>query len=186
MKNNMLHIPIILGTAREGRQSEKVSNYLLEQAKLRKDFTTELIDVKDYLIPVTDNTISSTKAKKLQKIVLNSDGFAVVSPEYNHSYPGELKMMMDMLYYDWAKRAISFVGVSGGGWGGTRVVEQLRHYTANFSMANTGEPLFFPGVTKAFNEDGSIIDAEATGERITKFFDDLVWWSEALKAAREK
>jgi NAD(P)H-dependent FMN reductase len=46
--------------------------------------------------------------------------------EYNHSYPGELKMLLDMLFSQYAHKPVGICGVSSGAWGGTRMVEQLR------------------------------------------------------------
>jgi NAD(P)H-dependent FMN reductase len=69
------------------------------------------------------------KARKpnvLQKKAWHADGFIIVSPEYNHSYPGELKMLLDMLFSQYAHKPVGICGVSSGAWGGTRMVEQLR------------------------------------------------------------
>jgi len=92
-----MYIPIILGTAREGRQSEKVAKFMLQET-LKTGLETEIIDVHDFRIKATDNTEKSPLAKKLAEKVNKVDGFIIVSPEYNHGYPGELKMMLDMLY----------------------------------------------------------------------------------------
>ena len=42
-----LYIPIILGTARQGRQSEYVANFLLSEMKKRPEIETEPIDVRN-------------------------------------------------------------------------------------------------------------------------------------------
>src|ERR1043166_5817172 len=41
-----LFVPVILGTARQGRQSENVALFVFEQTKKRVDVETELIDVR--------------------------------------------------------------------------------------------------------------------------------------------
>jgi NAD(P)H-dependent FMN reductase len=87
-----MFFPIILGTAREGRFSENVARYIVKQTK-KSGYKTQLIDVRDYRIPATDNTGKSKEAKKLKRIVEKADGPIIVAPEYNHSYPGELKMI---------------------------------------------------------------------------------------------
>jgi len=86
-----MYIPIILGTARDGRQSEKVANFVLQEFKKREGIETEILDVRDYRLPATDNSGSSETAKRLAEHVLRADGFIMVVPEYNHTYPGELK-----------------------------------------------------------------------------------------------
>jgi NAD(P)H-dependent FMN reductase len=120
-----MYIPVILGTAREGRQSEKVAKFMAGEVN-RSGYDTEVIDVRDFRISATDNTLGSSQAKALSGKISRADAFIVVTPEYNHGYPGELKMMLDMLYDQWAKKPVGFVGVSAGGLGGARVIEQLR------------------------------------------------------------
>ncbi|HPE52344.1 MAG TPA: NAD(P)H-dependent oxidoreductase, partial [Methanothrix soehngenii] len=85
-----MYIPIILGTAREGRESEKVARFMLEKA-LEFGLESEILDVRDYRLPATDNTKTSDAAARLKERVLRADGLVIVSPEYNHGYPGELK-----------------------------------------------------------------------------------------------
>jgi NAD(P)H-dependent FMN reductase len=128
-----LYIPVILGTARKGRQSEKAAKFVLEEAK-RFGFATELLDVRDYRLPATDNTETSATAKKLSQKIGKADGFIIVSPEYNHGYPGELKMMLDLLYSQYGQKAAGICGVSTGGLGGARMVEQLRQVCVESHM----------------------------------------------------
>jgi NAD(P)H-dependent FMN reductase len=40
-----LFIPVILGTARQGRRSEHAARFVFEQTKKRAEIETELIDV---------------------------------------------------------------------------------------------------------------------------------------------
>src|SRR3989338_3025803 len=111
-----MFIPVILGTAREGRQSEKVAALVFKEAG--RVFDTELVDVRDFRISATDNTQKSALAKKLSEKAERADGFIIVSPEYNFSYPGELKMMLDMLYQQYEKKQVGFCVVSAGNFGG--------------------------------------------------------------------
>ncbi len=92
-----MYIPIILGTARKDRQSERVAQFILRKT-LVKNTESEILDVRDYRIEATDNTGQIPQAKKLAKKIKKAVALIIVSPEYNHSYPGELKMMLDVLY----------------------------------------------------------------------------------------
>ncbi|PCH46445.1 MAG: NADPH-dependent FMN reductase, partial [Hyphomicrobiales bacterium] len=71
---------------------------------------TEILDVRDYRLPATDNSGSSETAKRFAEHVLRADGFIMVVPEYNHTYPGELKMMLDLLYKEYRGRAVGICG----------------------------------------------------------------------------
>jgi len=152
-----MYIPIILGTARVGRQSEKVANLVLSQVKL-KNIDSEIIDVRDYRINTTDNTGKSPQAQKLAEKITKSDAIIIVSPEYNHGYPGELKMMLDLLYEEYFGKKVAFFGVSAGGLGGARVVEQLRLVSIELHMIPIRDALYFSNVESIFDDQGQLQD----------------------------
>ena len=181
----MMYIPIILGTAREGRQTEKVANFMLQETQKLEGVETEILDVRDFRIPATDNPGLSEPEKRLAGYVLRADGFIWVVPEYNHAYPGELKMMLDMLYKEYRGRAVGICGVSGGGLGGVRMVESLRLLAINFHMVPIGEAVYFSNVQDLFDEQGNMTD-ESYKDRVKPFFEELLWYAAALKQAREQ
>ena len=180
-----MYIPIILGTAREGRQSEKAAKFMLEET-VKAGLKSDIIDVRDYRISATDNTQSSDAAKRLAEKITSADGFIIVSPEYNHGYPGELKMMLDMLYQQYAKKPVGICGVSIGPLGGGMAVEQLRLVSIEFHMVPIREAVYFPTVQNLFDENGEIKEKASYHERVKPFLDELVWYAKALKAAREQ
>ena len=167
----IMYIPIILGTAREGRQSEKVANFVCEEAK-KAGLETEIIDVRDYRIQATDNTEKLPEAMKLEPKISRADGYIIVSPEYNHGYPGELKMMLDMLFKQFFNKPVGICGVSSGPIGGARMVEQLRQVAIGFHMFPINGVLYFPVVQDLFDSEGKIKDS-AYHERAAKFLDEL-------------
>lgn len=175
-----LYIPIILGTARVGRQSEKVANYVFGEVE-KAGFKTEILDVRDYRIEATDNTRQPPQAKKLSEKINKADGLIVVSPEYNHGYPGELKMMLDLIYGEYAKKPVGICGVSSGGLGGTRMVEQMRLVAVELKMIPIREALYFSNVKERFDEKGRIKDPAYYQEKVNKFLENLVFYAEALK-----
>jgi NAD(P)H-dependent FMN reductase len=150
-----MYIPVILGTARKGRESEKAARFMLEET-LKAGIESELIDVRDYRIEATDNTEEIPEAKKLAGKIISADGIIIVSPEYNRGYPGELKMMLDMLYKQYARKPVGICGVSSGGIGGARMVEQLKLICIQFQMVPLREAVYFPNVTELFDEKGMI------------------------------
>ncbi len=178
-----MYIPIILGTARLGRQSEKAAKFVLGETRKAK-IESEIIDVRDYRMEATDNSQESAKAKKLAEKIIKADGLIIVSPEYNHGYPGELKMMLDLLYQQYFYKPVGICGVSSGGLGGARMVEQLRQVLIEFHMAPIREAIYFSIIQECFNEDGSIKD-KTFHDRIKKFLDELTWYANTLKKARK-
>jgi len=170
-----MYIPIILGTAREGRQSEKVANFMLKEI-MNSGIESEILDVRDYRVSATDASGQSEQAKKFAEKINKTDALIIVSPEYNHGYPGELKMMLDLLYKEYAHKPVGFCGVSAGGLGGARVVEQLRQIVVEFHMISIREALYFPTVQNIFEENGNIKDESYHG-RVKTFLDELISYS---------
>lgn len=167
-----MYISIILGTGREGRQSEKVSDYILQEIA-KNNIQGEIVDVRDYRLDATDATGLSEKANKYREIISKSDALIIVSPEYNHGYPGELKMLLDMLYKEYAHKPVGFCGVSAGGLGGARVVEQLRLVCIEFHMIPIREALYFSTVQNMFDESGKIKD-DSFSKKVLIFLEELI------------
>lgn len=179
-----MFIPVILGTTREGRRSEKVARLLLGEVE-KANLHTHLVDPRDFRLPATDDTKTSETAQRYAAIVTPADGYIIVTPEYNHSYPGELKMLLDMLYAEYARKPVGICGVSSGNYGGARAVEFLKLAAIEYGMVPIRTSLYFPQVKTLFDDDGLLIDPAAYTERIQKFLKELVWYAQALKRARE-
>ena len=179
-----IYIPILLGTAREGRRSEKVAHYVLDQAKIQGLFEPELFDVKDFVkICRTDDTEKTDEAKRWSEIMQRADGLLIVSPEYNHGYPGELKLMLDQIFDEYDKKPVGMCGVSSGHMGGARMVEALRSVFIALHMVPMQNAVYFSNAKNLFDEQGVIRDA-SYGDRLKKLFEELAWYANALKTAR--
>lgn len=179
-----LFIPVILGTAREGRRSEHAARFVFEEVKKRVGIETELLDVRDFRLPATDDSEKTALEKKLAVVIMRADGVVIVSPEYNHGYPGELKMMLDMSDGEYARKPVAICGVSSGAFGGVRMVEQLRNIITELGAVPTPEAVYFSTVEKLFDEHGAIMDDSYHG-RVAKMLDGLLWYAKVLKQGRE-
>ena len=89
-----LNIPVLLGTVRKGRASAHVARFLLEQVRERERVVTELIDITKLSFPI-DDAGQAIKDKDLSEKMNSADGLVIVAPEYNHSFPGLLKHVLD-------------------------------------------------------------------------------------------
>ncbi len=186
----MLNIKVILSSVREGRQGEKVAKWILSQIKQQKDLSVELVDLKDWPFPYFNNPLSpshpdfkqnSEMGSKWEEMVKQTDGFIIVTPEYNHGYPASLKSALDQTYYPWNKKAVGFV--SYGSVGGARAVEQLRQVAVELQMAPIREAVHIMGVRSAIDENGQPQD-QALNDKAKGFIESLIWWTKALKDAR--
>ncbi|MEA2715396.1 MAG: hypothetical protein QOG91_424 [Candidatus Parcubacteria bacterium] len=175
----MLKIPVILGTAREGRQSEKVARFVRDRAAVY-GFDSELVDVRDYLqMHTEEKPMEKWKAKAAA-----ADGFIIVSPEYNHGYPGELKIFLDSAYDEYARKPLAIVGVSSGLIGGARMIEQLRLVCTELGMVMCRAPAFFQRVKTLFDEQGNLENREEWEKKIEHLCTEVEWYAKALKAGR--
>src|SRR5256885_10478128 len=89
-----LFIPVILGTTRKGRASDSVAKFVYEEFSKRAGVETELIDIRDIKLP-TDDAGEAIKDSKFSAQMSRADGLVIVTPEYNHGYPGMLKHVLD-------------------------------------------------------------------------------------------
>jgi NAD(P)H-dependent FMN reductase len=90
-----LFIPIILGTSRQGRESEHVAKFVFEQTKKRAGIETELIDIRTLPMKL-DDAGEQMKDPKFSATIDRCDALIIVTPEYNHGYPGLMKPALDM------------------------------------------------------------------------------------------
>lgn len=153
---------------------------MLDLAK-KAGLDTELLDVRDYRLIATDNTEEIPQAKKWEEKLLKSSGLIIVSPEYNHTYPGELKMFLDMLYTQYFKRPVALVGVSEGPWGGTRGIQALRLTCLALGMHPILEAVYFPMVQDQFDEAGKIKDVSYE-KKVNGMLKSLTTQAEALRS----
>ncbi|MEO5722348.1 MAG: NAD(P)H-dependent oxidoreductase [Chthoniobacterales bacterium] len=183
MNEKALYLPIILGTSRQGRRSEHVAHFLLEEIKKRPEIETEVIDVRQLKMTMEDAGTEMKDPEYAQKMT-RADGLVIVVPEYNHGYPGLLKHALDMCLEEYIHKAVAFCGVSAGPFGGSRVIENLVPVARELGLAVTFTDLNFSRVQDAFDEAGKLKDEKYVG-RAAKFLNELVWMSRALRCARE-
>jgi len=180
-----LFIPVLLGTNRKERNSVKPARWLVGEMEKRGDIETHLFDVADMQLPHDDYGQGlKDRFPEWRDAILRADGLVIVSPEYNHSYPGTLKGVLDLMLREYVHRAVAFVGVSAGPWGGTRVIESMVPMVRELGLAVTFSDLNFPKVQNTFDAEGRLLDP-AFEKRAKDFLDELVWMSRTLKWGRE-
>jgi len=166
--------------------SEHVAKFVLEEVKKHPEVETELVDARDYRMGATDNTETSPQAIKLEKIVNRADGFIIVSPEYNHGYPGELKMMLDLLYSQYAGKPVGICGVSNGPVGGARMGQQLRLVLIALHMIPVTEVVYFSFVNDLVDENGNFLQKDIYAPRVSGMLEAILWYARPLKEERRK
>jgi NAD(P)H-dependent FMN reductase len=186
----MLRIAIIIGSTRPGRKGEAVAKWVYEIAQNRIDAEFELVDIKDFDLPLLDEPVSPIMGqyshqhtKTWSAKIASFDAYVFVTPEYNHGTSAALKNAIDFLYHEWVNKAAGFV--SYGGAGGARAVEQLRLVMAEVQIATVRNQVLLSMFTDF--ENFSVFKAASQHEKSVKaMLDQVIAWGSALKTLREK
>ena len=179
-----LFIPVILGTPRQGRYSEHVARFVTGEMARFPGVQTELVDVRSLPLPVS-GAGEDIKDPGFSELCMRADAFVIVAPEYNHGYPGLLKHVLDTNLKEYIHKAVGICGVSAGGFGGTRVIQNLLPVMRELGLVTIFWDGNFPHVRKAFDTaTGELLDL-AHVRRLEKFCRELVWMAKVLRYGRE-
>jgi len=186
----MLRIAIIIGSTRPGRKAEAVAKWVYEIAQKRSDAEFELVDIKNFDLPLLDELVSPIMGQYIHQHtktwsakIASFDAYVFVTPEYNHGTSGALKNAIDFLYHEWVNKAAGFV--SYGGAGGVRAVEQLRLVLAEVQMATVRNQVLLSMYTDF--ENFSVFKPDSRKETsVNDMLDQLIAWGGALKTLRDK
>lgn len=184
----MLKIGIIIGSTRPGRNAEAVAKWVYAIASKRKDADYELIDIKDYNLPMLDEPAPAsfgqyahTHTKNWAEKIKSLDAFVFVTGEYNHSFPGALKNALDYLYAEWNNKTAGFV--SYGSAGGVRAVEQLRLVMGELQIADVRTQVQLSLFTD-FENFSIFKPANMHENNLNNMLNQIISWGSALRSLR--
>ncbi|MBI2474772.1 MAG: NAD(P)H-dependent oxidoreductase [Candidatus Taylorbacteria bacterium] len=177
-----MKILVILGTAREGRYSERVAKAVFNEVKKRSDIEPVFVDVRDHVFGATINgSDEDPRIRPWKDLVTNADALFFVTPEYNRGFPGELKMLIDSAFDEYVRKPVAICGVSDGGFGGARGIEALRALLAYLQMIPVQPNINVSKVDVTFSADGSTSDPKFY-EKVNKAADQLVELAKLLRS----
>src|SRR5436305_10898608 len=186
----MLRVAIIIGSTRPNRNGEAVAKWVYEIAQKRSDAEFELIDIKDFNLPLLDEPVppslgqyTKEHTKAWAAKIDSFDAYVFVTPEYNHGTSGALKNAIDFLYKERNTKAAGFVGY--GGASGTRAVENLRLVMGELQVADVRAQVGLSLFTD-FENFSVFKPAPQQGKSVNAMLDQVIAWGGALKALREK
>lgn len=179
-----IHIPVVLGTARYDRKSEAVAQAVLNAANTRDDIEAVFVDVKDHIekavtIPPWGKGGANESPTEWKRIMEHSHALILVVPEYNHSFPGELKLLLDSLWNEYNHKPVMLVGVSAGTLGAARVVDHIKPVLIELKLHPIKEALHISQVAEAVNDAGEFANTKTT-EYLNAHLDELVRLAHAL------
>ena len=176
---------IILGSTRTGRRGEVVAKWVNSIAAQDQRLEVDYVDLKVLNMPFFDEPMSPftlrdtntpythREGEAWAQRVGQADGFIIVTPEYNHGYPGVLKNSLDWVGREWSNKPVAFVSY-GNITGGSRSVEQLKQVVIELGLIPVANAIHFPGISRgAFTEDGQPAH-EGADENLKKMFNELI------------
>jgi NAD(P)H-dependent FMN reductase len=191
-----LKIAVIISSTRPTRFGDIPAKWILEKANERPEIEAEIVDIREFDLPFFDEVASNAWAPSANQNAVNwqnkiseFDGYIFVTAEYNRAITGALKNAIDQAYTNWNNKAFGAVGY--GSVGGARAVENLRTIGVELQMVSTRSAVHIAGadfmaVHPGFGGTKSLNDIEASiGNSAKDMLDQLVWWGNATKAARE-
>jgi NAD(P)H-dependent FMN reductase len=187
-----VRLGVILASTRRGRRGEAYAHWILELIRARDGVEVELLDLRDHPLPAYEHEQSPTKMeasysdqaqRAWSEKIRELDGFVIVTPEYNHGYPGQLKNAIDHVHVGWFYKPVGFVSY-GGTAGGARAVEQLRNVAVEVRMVPVRGEVNLALIGLATDEQGRPTDS-LYAKRAAAMIDQLLWWARAAKRARE-
>jgi len=168
-----LRIAVIVGSTREGRVGDGVAGWFVGVAKQRADLVIDLVDLVDFDFPARIPQQATAEMDRFVAAVEHADGFVVVTPEYNRSFPASLKQAIDYAYDEWHAKPVGFV-CYGCGSRGHHAAAALRVVFAELHTVTMRDEVAI-----------DLMDAESGHEPAAAvLLDELVWWGEALRSAR--
>lgn len=192
--NDPLHIALIVGSTRQARLGPKVAQWLHGVASQRPDLKVELLDLKDFDLPLFDEKASNlwlpsedARATAWQEKIGEFDGYLVTVGEYNHSMTGALKNAFDQAYVEWGRKPIGFIGY--GGVGGARAVEHARSVAVELQMVPVRTAVHIAGGDFYALYQGAKTMPEIEANLLPAahaMLDEMAWWGQATRAARKR
>jgi NAD(P)H-dependent FMN reductase len=192
----MLKIGVILGSVRQGRFGDKPARWIYDELQKRNSVEVTFLDLKDYDLPNFDQPVSPAwlsepfkqeNVARWTRAIGEQDGFVIVAPEYNRSVGGAMKNAFDWVYPEWNRKAVGFVGY--GGTGGARAVEHMRNIAVELQMApvRQGVHIMWDMMAPLMQEQAPVDPARFAPiqQFADTMIDQLLWWTAALKDARE-
>lgn len=178
----MLNIVILVGTTRNLRKTIHAAKIVYEVGKEFSDLDIKFVDVADFYPFKDEGNDKESRNPKWVELNKWADAYFIVAPEYNHSFPGSLKMLLDSDLGNYTHKAVNLAGVSSGSFGGARMIENILAPLREMGFVVTFSDVFFPNINELLEDTSKI---ENQKQIIRKSYSELIWLAKALKWGRE-
>ena len=183
-----MNIEIISGSPRTESVTHRVAVYLQKYLTEKTEHTVNIIDVREWNLPLLQSVFSSVEKtpdqyKPLAERMFAADAFILVTPEYNGSYSPALQNLLDH-FPKQSHKAFGIVTASPGAMGGMRSSQQLLLLIPALFGVASPHMLITPMVDKKFDADANLIDP-GFQKSIDNFVNEFLWLAETLRPELE-
>lgn len=180
-----MHIVVVCGTNREGALSRLLAAEVAESYR-SLGHSVDALDMNELPSEILQPTAYGKAPPSVRALVerfLTSDGAVFVVPEYNGSYPGILKLFVDMLPYPegFDSRPCAFIGLAAGQFKSLRAVEHFQQVAGYRNAYLFPRRLFIGDSFKQF-VDGKLANDELS-QRLRDQAHGFVQYCLALKSS---
>jgi NAD(P)H-dependent FMN reductase len=195
---------VFLGTVRDStppgpaRLGVRVAEACLECFRTRFEaHEVALVDALDYpLEPVFKPHFAYPKSKvpanldALADKIKASDGYVMISPEYNHAMSPALANLLNHFGSSlFSYKPSAIVTYSAGQWGGMRAAVGLRTFLSELGCLPVSAMVHVPKAQEVFSADGCPqpdVEQGAWFDYFSRAFGQLVWWAQAASEHRAR
>lgn len=182
----LVTILVLLGSVRRGRQSARVAAFVMQRLARVDGVESTLADLDALDVPVMEERLGRIEptppgVAELAAAIDHTDALVIVSPEYNHGYPGALKNTLDYLLPQFKRKPVALVTVSAGGHGGVNAWAQLVTVLVNMGAIVLPQTVAVSKVQEAFSPEGQALEP-AYERRVDGMLAELVWLTGKLTA----
>jgi len=171
--NRAPSILALAGSTREDSFNKRLVRIAAQGAR-EAGAEVSVIDLRDFPLPLFDEDLEAESgkpenAKQLKRLMIESDGLLIASPEYNSSITGVLKNAID-----WVSRpdegedafaltafrgkVVVIMSASPGGLGGLRGLVHVRSILGNLGCIVLPDQIAVSKAHQAFDSDGKLSD----------------------------
>jgi NAD(P)H-dependent FMN reductase len=189
-------IALIIGSTRKARWADTPAQWMLKKMQERDDFDVELVDLRDFDLPLFDEAFSNQwapsqdpRAIRWQETIKAFDGYVFVVAEYNRSITGALKNALDQDYVGWNNKPMGMIAY--GTTGGARAAEHLRLIAVELQMVpvrsavHIGGSDFYRVIPHTPNFEPLEALEPILANSVKDTLDQVSWYAKVLKKARE-
>jgi NAD(P)H-dependent FMN reductase len=177
-----LRIALVVGSVRKPRLADPIAAWLKRELGALDWVDLDTVDLAATSLPMHELQPGGAAASPIAGRLAAADGFVLLTPEYNHSFPASVKNMIDWHFVEWAYKPVAFVGY--GGSGGIRAIAQLRAVFPELRATTVRESVLLPMAWNHLDAAGRFNPPPGTVQALHATMDELAVWARALRSAR--